>query len=194
VVSVRSRFGRLRSDTGFSLTELLVVLGIMGVVLAGAYSLSLLTNRTADVSAAQAAFASEIGNPLELGEKYLQQNSGLEEWDDYRLVCFTDADLNGYSERVILEAHDDGQLTLDVWNTDLERHNTNQQIHYVMSEHNSNVAEGVPLFTYLDGDGVEVDSYDSRASDTRNIRMEVLLDMDEWDFRDDRVIHFRNRS
>jgi hypothetical protein len=131
---------------------------------------------------------------LQLSEKYLQQNSALEEWTDYRVACFTDVDLNGLSERVIIEAHSDGRLTLNVYNTDLQHNNTSTRVDYVMSENNSNVDNGTPLFVYLDGNGSEITTLSARPAATRNIRMQVEVETDDYHFEDDRLIHLRNRN
>jgi prepilin-type N-terminal cleavage/methylation domain-containing protein len=180
-------------DGGFSLTELMVVLGIMGVVLAGAYSLALVTNRSASTTEIQSAFAQEVGVPLQLAEKYLQQNTGLEEWQDYELVCFTDTDIDGFDERVTIQAHADGRLTVDVWNTDIQHQNTTQRVSFVASENNANVANGTPLFTYLADDSTEVTSTEARASNTRSVIMTVVAEIDGKTLEDDRWVLFRNR-
>jgi prepilin-type N-terminal cleavage/methylation domain-containing protein len=185
---------RVRRDDGFSLTELLVVLGIMGVVLAGAYSLALVSQKAADVSETQAAFANEVGTSLALAENYLQQNTALKTWTDYRLECTVDRDLDGFAEWVIIEAHANGELTLQVWNTDIGQNLTDLRIDYLMSENNVNVADGIPLFTYLKDDGTEVATFDARAGDTRSVIMDVRIDVNGYDLDDTRQVLFRNRS
>ncbi len=180
-------------DEGFSLTELLVVLGIMGVVITGAYSLSTVTKRAADVSEIESAFAHEIGTALQLSEIYLQQNIELDEWGDYRLVCFVDRDLDGFSERVTIEAESDGTLSLSVWDTDVQHVNTTERIDFLMSEHSVNVANGNPLFTYLAADASVITTLDARASDTRSVIVNVEIEVDGDTMNDERTIFFRNR-
>ena len=183
-----------RSEGGFSLMELLVVLSIMGVVLAGAYSLSMVMNKAADVSETQAAFANQVGTSLALAEVYLQQNTALEEWGDNRIVFFVDRDLDGLVERVIIEADADGVLRLTVWNTDMQRDNTDKRIDFLMSENSVNVANGAPLVTYLNDASVEITSTDARASDTRSVIINVEIDVNGYSLDDERTILFRNRS
>lgn len=172
---------------------MLVVLAIMGFVIAGAYSLSMVTNRAAEVAQIQSAFTKEIGTPLQFGEKYLQQNSALDAWEDYRVTCFTDTDLDGLRERVTIQAHSDGRLTLEVWNTNIQGQDTTRRIGFTMSENNTNVADGVPLFVYLKDDGTPVETLDARASQTRNIIMQVNVEIEGKALSDERTIHFRNR-
>lgn len=192
MVTLRDIFNP-RDERGFSLTELMVVLGVMGFLLGSAYAAAFIMQRSAEVTEANARFTQEIGTGLELAEIYLQQNSALEEWEDNRIAMFTDRDLDGFAERAIIEAHDDGRLTLEVWRCDMARNNIEKLIDFTMSEDCVNVREGIPLITYLDGDGNEVATLEERPSETRSVIVRIAIEHDDRVMTDDREVNFRNR-
>lgn len=183
-----------RDDSGFSLSELIIVLGLLGVVLAGAFAFSQVAQKSAEAAEMQSAFATDIARPLEIIEVYAQQNNGLEAWDNNRIVFFTDRNLDGLAERVTIEALSDGQLRFLVWKTNAARVNQTQEFNWILSERNSNVAAGVPLFRYFNLSSQEITNTEDRASATRSIRVQVVAEVNDRQIEDDKVIMFRNRN
>jgi len=190
---------RRTDDRGYSLTELLVVIGLMGVVLSAAYAIFQVTSNGSKQSDREAYIASEIGAPLGIAERVLMQNAGL--YNGYvsafnrsvtptsYLVAFrTDQDSDSHWEMHLIEATADGRLVM------MRREDVDapQMRTFAWSDHNHNQAAGVPLLTYFDSydDTITVSSDYASA---RRIRVTIVTEYDGVQFSDSRDILFRNR-
>ncbi len=106
-----SRF--LASDDGMSLTELMVVLVLLGAILASAYAAQQAISRANALAERQATLVQQITNPLLTMEKIIMQNRELKGGSGpYKLVCTTDRDLDGNYELHTITADNDGTIRL----------------------------------------------------------------------------------
>lgn len=190
---------RRDNDRGYSLTELLVVMGLMGIVLAAAYAIFQVTSNGSKQSDREAYIATEIGAPLGIAERVLQQNARLNNGfvselsrsvtpTDYLVSFQTDQDSDSHWEMHIIEATADGRLVM----TRLEQVDLPTPQVFAWSDHNYNQAAGIPLLTYFD-------SYDATITSAadyptaRRIRVTIVTEYDGVQFSDFRDILFRNR-
>jgi len=189
----------LRDDRGYSLTELLVVLVLMGMVLSTAYAMFQVTSNGSRQSDREAYLAQEIGAPLGIAERVLMQNSSLYNGyvstlgrtvtpGDYLVAFRTDQDSDGHWEMHIIEATSDGRLVM----TRREDVDSPTPSVYQWTDHNSNQTAGVPLFTYYDSYDATITSAADYSS-ARRIKVTVVAEYDGSQFSDSRDILFRNR-
>lgn len=183
---------RIHSDDGYSLSELLVVMGLIGFVIAGAYALFRLTSTGAAMSSRDSWISQEIGQPLENMERVLiQQAPPMIETGLYVCEVRTDQDRDNHYEYHHFEATTDGQL-VDTYHEDVDRP-TSQLI--VWSRNNANRAQGVPLMTYYDIDGTDISGETGLYIQKYAVSVVVTIvtDQDGSIYSDSRRIFFRNR-
>ncbi|MDA3935493.1 MAG: prepilin-type N-terminal cleavage/methylation domain-containing protein [Actinomycetota bacterium] len=180
-------------DDGFSLTELLVVLTLMGVLFAVSYGGILATYKGREVSDRQAYFASEISTPLSVSEKILTQAISIESPGDYTITVLTDRDNDNVVERHTFTADAQGRFTERVWLTDQFRNNTSLLDSNIWSTSNVNVAEGQELFYYYDSADQRITNMASVPADARYVILNISVEYDEDIFGDSRTVLFRNR-
>ncbi len=187
---------RYRDDAGFTLSELIVVMALLGVVLAVVYGSSYAMIRASGVSDRQARFTNEVASPLLVMDTMLVQNSAIEAAGPYRIVFVTDRDLDNRMERVTIEARSDGRLRYNVVELNPQRTAVVSVVQdWIMSENNVNVAQGVPLFRYFGATAdAEITSMGSVASDARSVIARVVTQHDGRIFSDSRRIQFRLRQ
>lgn len=189
-------YRRARSDSGFTLSELIVVIGLLGVVISVVYGSMFAMVQASRASDRQARFTNEIASPLLAIDTVLVQNSTIEQASPYRISVLTDRDLNNMMERTTIEARSDGTLRFYVEELNAQRTATNRIIQdWTMSENNVNVAEGVTLFRYFATDPAEeITEMESVASDARSVLVSVVTEHDGRVLSDSRRIQFRLRS
>jgi len=187
---------RLSDDRGFTLAELIVVMGLLTVVIGVVYGSAYAMLQASRVSDRQARFTNEVASPLLAIDTMLVQNSAIEEAGPYRLVFITDRDLNNKMERVTIEARADGKLHYNIVELNPQRTAVERVIQdWTISENNANVAEGVPLFRYFGSSpDQEITAMGSVASDARSVIAEVVSEHNGRVFSDSRRIHFRLRQ
>lgn len=184
-------------DRGFSLTELVVVLVLLGIVLSISYGAMLAVFRANDVAMKQAVFASEVGSPLHVIEKMITQATVVEEAEQYHMTFLTDRDRDNFVERHMIEALADGTLRHRTWLTDSSRTNTSLAFDATWSENNVNQQEALPLAYYygdLDDDGVVerlTGAFD--VDDVKYVDINVIVEWNEELFNDTRSAWMRNR-
>lgn len=91
-----------RHDDGFSLTELLVVLVLMGIVLGATFAVFNLAARARENNERDAYVTSALVVPLQSMTVVLSQNTKIDKGpasDEYQLSCYTDQDANGTKEK-----------------------------------------------------------------------------------------------
>lgn len=190
---------RRDNDRGYSLTELLVVMGLMGVVLAAAYAIFEVTSNGSKQSDREAYIATEIGAPLGLAELVLMQNAGLYNGyvsafnrtvtpTNYMVAFRTDQDSDSHWEMHLIEATADGRLVM------MRREEVDAPTlkTFAWSDHNYNQAAGIPLLTYFDSYDATITS-SAEYPTARRIRVTIVTEYDGVQFSDFRDILFRNR-
>lgn len=184
-----------RDDRGFTLAELIVVMGLLSVILGVVYGSTFAMTQASRVSDRQARFTNEVASPLLIMDKIIVQNSAIEEATPYRLVVLTDRDLNNKMERNTFEARPDGTLRLFIEELNPQRTATERVIQeWTISENNVNVAEGEPLFRYFASlPDEEITDMGAVASDARSLIVNVVTEHDGRTFSDSRRIQFRLR-
>lgn len=185
--------GRHKEDAGFTLTELIVVIGLLGIVVGGAYALFYLARSGTEMSDRQAWTSREIGKPLEHMERMFSQRvSSLVSSDRYICEFRTDQDRDNLHEFHRFEATTDGRLVERVY----EQPNTVTTARTaVWSSHNVNRASGTRLFTYYNIDNVDISAepplYIQQYA--ASVEIEIVTEYDGKRYSDSRRVYFRNR-
>jgi prepilin-type N-terminal cleavage/methylation domain-containing protein len=182
-------FGRAHSEEGFTLTELLVVITLMGFVLGAAYSLMDIARRGSDLSNREAWTSREIGTPLlEMDRILSQQVPPLQQVGPYSIQVRTDRDRNFHYEYYTFTANANGTLSQVVVGG-------NAAGTSAWSFDNRNLSTSTPLFTYYDIDGNDITSagQDTIKQYAASIRVTVVAEHDGRQFTDSRQVFFRNR-
>jgi prepilin-type N-terminal cleavage/methylation domain-containing protein len=185
-----------RDDKGFTLSELIVVMGLIGVVITVVYGSMFAMVQASRASDRQARFTNEVASPLLVIDTVLVQNSAIEEASPYRIVVLTDRDLNNKMERTLIEATADGRLRYRVEELNAQRTAVERVMQdWTISENNVNVARGEPLFRYFTEDpGVEITSMGSVPSDARSVLVSLVSMHGDRTISDSRRIQFRLRQ
>ncbi|TDB38934.1 MAG: prepilin-type N-terminal cleavage/methylation domain-containing protein [Actinobacteria bacterium] len=183
----------MRREDGFTLTELLVVLGLLSVILGAAWLGFQVANNGSKASDRQSYISHEVGFPLDYMERILIQNYGFDNTypgtTGYRVAALTDRDNDGHPEKYIFEATSAGVLQVT---TSEEVDRPTPKV-YVISEHNSNVAQTKVLFKYFDANLNEITNMGNVDSQARSMSMTIVTTYDGQSFSDTRRVFFRNR-
>lgn len=186
---------RLRGDDrGFTVMELFIALGLLGVVLAAIYAASGAIMKGGTVNQTQAVFAKETGEGVRIVEKYLMQVVKIESAGDYSCTFLTDHNLDSLPERVRVTATSDGKLRLEVWRTNALQVNVSLASDTVFSEHVVNVARGMPLLTYYDTSGEVIADMNQVPTEARSVRLALLLSYNGSDHQATKTIFMRNMA
>lgn len=192
----RLRTHSAADDSGYSLSELLVVIALMGFVLAVAYNLNFFVSKASAQNEREAWFGSEVRTPLMYIDKLLMQNTEIEGSvsTPYSISFFTDVNLDDVRERNIIKS-EGGVLTLTSWNVNGLKQNVGAPIRSsVLSRSNANEVRGEALFTYLDSLGTPITDSTKYGGTTRSIRTTIVVDYDGHIFSDSRQTFLRNRN
>ena len=184
-------------DSGFTLTELVIVLALMGFILSVAYGLFNLTRTGTNLSNREAWMSREVAGPLDFAERVLSQQlrfdysgTGV---NRYRCAFYTQrgGSASGNQEqRYVIEVPSDPNdnrllVTLD---------HGGGAVPASWSDANFNRAAGVPLFTYLDQDGEPIETMDSQSlTMARSVIITIVTEHEGQRFEDSRRVFFRNR-
>lgn len=183
----------MRRDDGFTLTELMVVVGLLSMILGVAWLGFQVASNGSKASDRQSYISHEVGFPLDYMERVLIQNYGFDNTypgtTGYRVTALTDRDNDGHPEKYIFEATSGGQLRV----TSSEEVDKPTPSVYIISEHNSNVAQGKPLFRYFDANRNEITNMGNVDSQARSMTMTIYTTYDGQSFSDTRRVFFRNR-
>lgn len=187
-----------RNDGGFTLTELIIVLTLLGIVLSISYAALIAIYKGREVSDRQASFAREVSAPLGIIEKVLTQATTVEAANANSMTVLTDRDNDNVLERHVVQVTSAGTLRHETWLTNAARINTTKTYDVTWTEHNVNIREGQGLFEYFgedeDGDGARdplIGVFDPR--DVEIVDIVIVVEYDGRQFSDSRTAFMRNR-
>lgn len=180
---------RLTDDDGFSLTELITVTVLLGVVLSISYGAMVAVYRGTGVSERQATMSREAAAPLSAMEEIISQAISVDTANAYTTSVQTDRDNDGVHERHIFTANSDGTLTQVTWLTNDSRVNTTQIGNVTWSSNNRNVARTQPLIYYYDRSRART----TDPAQVRYVDMNLVVEVDGREYRDTRSVLLRNR-
>jgi prepilin-type N-terminal cleavage/methylation domain-containing protein len=182
---------RFRDDDGFTLTELIVVTGLLGMVLAIAWAGFNVTAGGSKMSNRQAHLSREIAAPLEFADRVLTQafdfDTSFPGLSPNRCAFYTDQNNNGYRERYVI-AVVGTQLHVTT-----EEENGRPRKTVAWSEANRNLAAGEPLFRYYNVNGAEITNMTQVPGDVKRVVVTIVTEHDGDRLRDSRTIFLRNR-
>jgi len=183
-------------DDGFSLTELLVVVALLGIILSIVY---MMLGTSSSMTAANDAFSAQaqgLSDSPELVSMIVMQHNNLSNPTSNSLEVWTDRDLDGDPEKHSFRAESANRLVWEQW--EYSKTNSTQVLSYnkwVMSEKNKNISAGVPLFRYYNKAGTQITAMDAVASDAYSAKLTVVVDLGGGrTATDTRDISFRNKS
>jgi prepilin-type N-terminal cleavage/methylation domain-containing protein len=190
---LRHRLTSARSDEGFTLTELVVVLMLMGFVLSVAWATFNVVNNGSAQSNREAVFSDEVGAPLDFAERLLSQQFDLDATTPgcgpYRCAFYTDRDNDGNRERYVVTANAAGEFVV----SSSEEVDSPSAYTGVWSDRNANVSAGQPLFEYLDYDGNPITAASDIYAQARSVNVTIVAQFGDDQIMDTRRVYFRNR-
>lgn len=187
----------LTRDDGFSLSELIVVVGLLGMILAAAWLSYAVASNGAQAADRESMTAREIAVPLLECERLLIQQhniltgsleSRVVNPGPYLIAFNTDRDHDSHIESHIMEATADGRLV--VWTSETAEHGLEA---VVWSTENHNVEADIPLLTYYDATGAKITDNNAIASDARSVTITIVTEYQDQQYSDSRAVTFRNR-
>lgn len=185
-------------ESGFSLSELLVVIGLLMVVLIAAWAGMYALVKSNEVSTAQGNAAQDFSDPLEEMSIALMQNLTLKTAQPNRIEAWTDRNMDGNPELIAFYASG-GKLYYEKWDYNSARTTVLSHYVWVMSDRNKNDSSH-ELFTYYSKLGAVINMSDptqaaAAASRTWRVKAKVYVVGPGGDLvSDSRDILFRNRS
>lgn len=180
-------------DEGFSLTELIVVVALMGLLITVTYAALRAIQASTEVSDRQATFALEVGSPLLGIEEVIQQAFAIESASAYSVTLLTDQDNNNLVERHVISANTDGTLTHRSWYTNSAMQNTTVKMDVTWSQNNVNRSQAEPLFYFYDEDDARINDMAQVSANLRTCDIVIVAEVDGRRIRGTRTAVLRNR-
>jgi hypothetical protein len=183
----------MRSDTGFTVAELLVSVSLLMIVLTMVYFTVEAVEVSGRVTDRQSQFALNVTTPLHAMDKVLSQNKAIENGsgftsDSYTLTLRSPVQPGTTTyTRHVYSAGTDGQLIERVYRGTLGSTSTTLIRTKVWSKTNANRSKGA-MFTYLGPDGST-----SAPTDARSVIVNVWAGKDGQFYSGRRQVYFRNR-
>ncbi|TLM80337.1 MAG: prepilin-type N-terminal cleavage/methylation domain-containing protein [Actinobacteria bacterium] len=189
---------RWRDDSGFTLTELIVALGLLLIVLGMAYLGLQVVYKSSQVSEIQSVQAREIGATLTFLEEIASQNLSIEAPTAYSVQFLTDRNNDDIRERHIISANADKTVVDQIWLVNNLGQNTTLRSTYTWSRNNANRALGVPLFHYYrsattTSAAVEITNMADVPAKAGKLVIDMRVNYQGKALRDTREVMFRNR-
>jgi len=179
----------LRRDEGYTLSELVAVIGLLGIILGVAYGGMRIAMTGTAFSDEQALVSEEIAAPLDLIDQVFTQSLGFDVSypgvQQNRVAVFTDQNADGVQERWQFEV--DGSRLIVTRGT--AGSGTAEQT--VWSESNANIAQGVPLFRYYGPNG-EITNMSDVANDATYVKVTLMVSYRDSTRSDSRTVFIRN--
>jgi len=188
---------RVQSDEGFSLSEMIVVVGLLGVILAVAWMAYSVASNGAQAADRESMTARELAVPLLQCERLLIQQHNILTGNfagrtvnpgAYLIAFNTDRDHDSHIESSIIEATSTGELIIST-----EEAGEHALESVVWSTENHNVETGTPLLTYFRDDGTQITNASEIASDARSMEITIITEYRDRPYTDSRYVTFRNR-
>jgi len=186
-----------RDEQGFSLSELIIVVGLMGTVIAMSWAGLSVMMKGNDISTSQGNSANAFANPVEEMSMILMQNGSVKSAAPNRVEVWTDRQIDGTPELNAFYVNSSGELIWESWKYNSARTSYTSHNVWVMDNSNANVAQGVPLFAYYDRDGSVLTGTNiaqKGPSDTVYMKLTVIVHTTNGTTSDTRGVYFRNRS
>lgn len=188
----------LRTERGFSLTELLVSISLLFGVLAMSWGALSAVYAGREASDRQAMFAQEIAAPLNYLDEVLEQNMTIENPTAYSASLITDTNQDNVRERHIVSASADGKLRDQVWLTNASGVNTTLSADYLWSTNNANRGRTIALFRYYTAatttsTAQEITVMSDVPSKARLVKITIVVEYNGRPFQDSRQSFLRNR-
>lgn len=195
-----TRYDRIADDDGHTLSELIVVIGLLGIILAAAWMVFGVVQRGSDDSNRDAALSREVGQPLEYAERIYMQQLDIKFTDsggtvhDPRWWCLarTDRDHDNYVETYIFQVTPDGRML--VTSSEESESPAPRTATWSVNNRNMSSAPPVPFFTYYDVDGHDItgETPDHISQYTASMVITVVAEFNGEQLRDSRRVFFRN--
>lgn len=188
-------------DAGFTLSELLVVISLMGIVLAAAYMFVYAAQASQKGIDREATLARSVSQPLLTMERLIVQNAAIDPNlvpTGNRLTVLTDQNADNVLEQHTFTAVEDanGQgyvdlLTYLVDSNGARVGSPKQNGHIALN--NANIRDNVPLFRYYDAEGVEITDMGAVSFNARRVDVQMRISVAGPSETHTDTIYFRNR-
>lgn len=190
----------MHSEDGFSLTELLVVLALMGMLLTASYAGVTLSARAGEIQRRNDFIARNLVTPLQNMDVLLSQNLTLNATvDGYSFDCLVDQNNDNTRERHVFEATTDGRLVERVFlvsptgaQTAL-RTTVWQRTEANPVRGNANRVRSRPLVTYYRIDSTTGARVIATPANATEAVLTLEIRYDGRNYSDTRRVLFRNR-
>jgi prepilin-type N-terminal cleavage/methylation domain-containing protein len=191
-------------DEGFTLSEVLVVIALLGVVLSAAWMFVYAVEASQKDIDREAMLARSVTQPLMAMERLIVQNSAISPSLNggptaYRVTVYTDQDSNRQLEEhtfeAIQSANGDGFVNLTTYLVDsMYNHVGAARQNSHIAYNNANIRDNIRLFRYYDANGVELDpAAGGVTKQARSIVVELRITYAGHSETHTDTITFRNR-
>jgi hypothetical protein len=185
---------RLADDSGFSLSELVIVTGLLGFIVAAAWAGMAAISKAGDVSENATTTTHDLSIPLEQISKVVMQNTTVKYTAANRMEVWTDRNLDNMPELEVIYANAAKELVWESFYYDSSRTTVTKHTKWVFSVNNANASSGTPLFTYYDRAGAVITDMEKAPSLSRYVRVRVKVQLKDQVVEGGRIILYRNRS
>jgi len=201
-VAIMTRWGRRAStDRGFTLTELMVFMALLGVVLTLAYSLSQAISAAQRSADRHTGIARTINYPMTRMSEIIMQNLSIAQAPApgaMTLSVVTDQDLNDVQERHGFSiATVGGVRVLQQTTVNLNAAGVPvgaARVNNTMAPGITNAQDGVPVFRYFNATGTEITDMLAVPDDARSIQITIRATIDGRAVQESIMVRFRNRD